>query len=220
MEDVQNFNGSGVNKSKSVLAIIALILAIIALIISWVPILNNFSFIIAILAAIFGVVAVVSVSKSHGRKSGKSIAIASIVVAVIAAVVVLASQAAYSSAVDEASKQLQDSADKMTGDATEQLLNTDIDVSLGDFTASPTTYGTYDTRLVVTATNKNSEAKSYSIKVEAVDADGKRIKDDTAYFNQLGSNQSQDVEIFKFVSTDDVESLQGATFKIMSVSQY
>lgn len=220
MEDVQNFNGSGVNKSKSVLAIIALILAIIALIISWVPILNNFSFIIAILAAILGVVAVVSVSKSHGRKSGKSIAIASIVVAVIAAVVVLASQAAYSSAVDEASKQLQDSADKMTGDATEQLLNTDIDVSLGDFTASPTTYGTCDTKLVVTAKNKNSEAKSYSIKVEAVDADGKRIKDDTAYFNQLGSNQSQDVEIFKFVSTDDVESLQGATFKIMSVGQY
>lgn len=220
MKDVQNFNGSGENKSKSVLAIVALILAIIALIISWVPILNNFSFIIAILAAIFGVVAVVSVSKSHGRKSGKSIAIASIVVAVIAGVVVLASQAAYSSAVDEASKQLQDSADKMTGDATEQLLNTDIDVSLGDFTSSPTNYGTYDTKLVVTATNKNSEAKSYSIKVEAVDADGKRIKDDTAYFNQLGSNQSQDVEIFKFVSTDDVESLQGATFKIMSVSQY
>ena len=220
MKDVQNFNGSGENKSKSVLAIVALILAIIALIISWVPILNNFSFIIAILAAIFGVVAVVSVSKSHGRKSGKSIAIASIVVAVIAGVVVLASQAAYSSAVDEASKQLQDSADKMTGDATEQLLNTDIDVSLGDFTSSPTTYGTYDTKLVVTATNKNSEPKSYSIKVEAVDADGKRIKDDTAYFNQLGSNQSQDVEIFKFVSTDDVESLQGATFKIMSVSQY
>ena len=61
-----------------------------------------------------------------------------------------------------------------------------------------------------------SDKKSFSIQIEAVDTSGNRILDDTVYANDLGAGQSQDFEAFKLVSSDKIEALKSATFKIVS----
>lgn len=67
-------------QSKSGMAIAGFVLGIIALLTSFLPIINNFSFFLAILGMIFGIVGMVGISK--GKKSGKGLAIAAIVICV------------------------------------------------------------------------------------------------------------------------------------------
>ena len=77
-----------------------------------------------------------------------------------------------------------------------------------------------DTKLTVKVTNKTNETKSFSIKVEAVDANGSRINQDYVYANNLTAGQSQDFDIFQFVSSDQIEAMQNATFNIVEASSY
>ena len=83
-------------QSKSGMAIAGFVLGIIALLTSFLPIINNFSFFLAILGMIFGIVGMVGISK--GKKSGKGLAIAAIVICVVSGVVVLGTQSMYSAA--------------------------------------------------------------------------------------------------------------------------
>ena len=68
-------------QSKSGMAIAGFVLGIIALLTSFLPIINNLSFFLAILGLIFGIVGMVGISK--GKKSGKGLAIAAIVICVV-----------------------------------------------------------------------------------------------------------------------------------------
>lgn len=68
-------------------------------------------------------------------------------------------------------------------------------------------------------TNKLGESKSYTVKVEAVDASGTRILDDTVYADKLGAGQSQDLEAFKHIESTKLDLVKAATFKIASVSE-
>lgn len=86
--------------SKSGLGIAGFVLGIIALATSFLPIINNFS---ALLAAIgFALALIGTIACVKGRKSGKGLSIAGVVMNVIAFAVVLATQSIYSSAVDDA----------------------------------------------------------------------------------------------------------------------
>lgn len=86
--------------SKSGLGIAGFVLGIIALATSFLPIINNFS---ALLAAIGFVLALIgAIACVRGRKSGKGLSIAGVVMNVIAFAVVLATQSMYSSAIDDA----------------------------------------------------------------------------------------------------------------------
>ena len=86
--------------SKSGLGIAGFVLGIIALATSFLPIINNFS---ALLAAIGFVLALVgTIACVKGRKSGKGLSIAGMVMNLIAFAVVLATQSMYSSAIDDA----------------------------------------------------------------------------------------------------------------------
>ena len=85
-------------QSKSGMAIAGFVLGIIALLTSFLPIINNFSFFLAILGMIFGIVGMVGIMK--GKKSGKGLAIAAIVICVVSGVVVLGTQSMYSGALD------------------------------------------------------------------------------------------------------------------------
>lgn len=87
-------------RSTSGMAIAGLVLGIIAVVSSWVPIVNNLSFVIGLIGLVLAVVGVVSVIR--GKRSGKGLAIAAVVVNVVALAVVLATQSAYSNALDEA----------------------------------------------------------------------------------------------------------------------
>lgn len=82
------------------MAIAGLVLGILAAVTSWMPIINNLSFVIAAVGAVLSVVGVVATVR--GRKSGKGLAIAALVVNVVAIVVVLGTQSAMSAAIDEA----------------------------------------------------------------------------------------------------------------------
>lgn len=86
--------------SKSAMAITALVLGIIALITSFLPIINNLSFVLVILGVIFSIVGLVGISR--GKKSGKGIAIAALVICILSGVIVMATQSMYSAALDQA----------------------------------------------------------------------------------------------------------------------
>lgn len=87
-------------KSTLGMAIAGLVLGILAVVSSWVPIINNLSFVIGLIGLVLAIVGVVGTVR--GKKSGKGLAIAAVVVNVVALAVVLATQSAYSNAIDKA----------------------------------------------------------------------------------------------------------------------
>lgn len=176
---------SATKAPKSIAAIVGLILGIIALVLSAMPIINNFAFILGVVGLIFGIVGVVGTRDK--KKSGKGIAVASVIVAALACVIVLASQAVYSAALDEAGAQL----DKATGDATEEILGSEVDVTLGDLTMKKGSYGMVESSMPITVKNLTDESHSYQIQVEAVNASGDRITQDYAYMNDLAAGQAR-----------------------------
>jgi hypothetical protein len=202
----------------SVSAIVGLVLAIIALLLAAVPIINNFAIILAILGLIFGIVGIMKIKK--GKRSGSKIAISSVIISVIAIIVVFISQAIYGAALDGASKAIDESVSEATGDKTEDVLKDNLNVELGTFAISKDEYDFTTTSLPVTVTNKLAEKKSFSIQVEAVDSNGKRIADDYVYANDLGPNQTQDFKIFTYIEEGKLEAMKAASFKIVNASQY
>lgn len=98
-------------QSKSGMAIAGFVLGIIALLTSFLPIINNFSFFLAILGMI-GIL--------KGKKSGKGLAIAAIVICVVSGVVVLGTQSMYSAALDSAT-----SSATTTSTSTSSVTNTE-----------------------------------------------------------------------------------------------
>lgn len=90
--------------ARSAMAVASLVLGIVALLTSFLPIVNTISFLIALLGLIFGIVGIVGVVR--GKKSGKGLAIAAIVLNALAIVIVLATQSMYGAALDGAQKSL------------------------------------------------------------------------------------------------------------------
>ena len=90
--------------STSGLAISGLVVGIIALLTSFLPIVNNASFFLAIIGVVLSIVGLVGIGK--GKHSGKGIAIAGIVLGVLSIVAVLATQALFSAALDTAKSEL------------------------------------------------------------------------------------------------------------------
>ena len=91
---------------------------------------------------------------------------------------------------------------------------------MGTFEANKDEYGIVSTKLPITVKNITDKKHSYSIHIEAVDANGKRIADDYVNVNDLGGNQSQDFKAFEAVEEEKVESLKQAQFKIIEASSY
>ena len=207
-------------KKTSGLGVTALVLGIVGIVGSWIPILNNISAFVAFLGAIFGIIGIVSISKSKGAKGGKGLAIAGTIVSVVAIVVVLATQSMYGKALDSASE----SVDKATGNATEEILNKDVTVDFGAYTIDTKDHGygvtSKEGYLAVTVKNLTSESKSYSIQMEAVDASGNRIEDGYIAVNSLGAGQSKTENVFQGFTDDSITKYEGATFKIVKVSQF
>ena len=84
------------------LGILAIIFGGLALLGSWMPIINNFSFILAILALIFGLIGF-----AVNRKRPKTLAIIGTVLSVVSIAIVLATQAMYAKSLDKISKNVE-----------------------------------------------------------------------------------------------------------------
>lgn len=91
-------------QKKSGLGIASLVLGIIAIVGSWIPILNNISFLLAIIGLILGIVGIVSIRK--GKVGGKGLTIATIIINVVAIVIVICTQWVFGKALDDATKEL------------------------------------------------------------------------------------------------------------------
>lgn len=204
-------------KRNSALTIVGLVLAIIALTTSWVPIINNLAFALGAAALIMGVIGVVSAKK--GKTANGKMAIAVVVIAVISCALVLQTQSHYAKVLDDASNKFNKSMDNSTGKNTEELQKTSLDVKLGKLVVKRDKYFT-ETKLPVTLKNKTQEKASFSVRIEAVDASGKRITDDTIYANDLGAGQSVDMDAFKYIESDKLPGVEKATIKVVSVSKY
>lgn len=90
--------------SRSAMAVAGLVLGIVALATSFVPIVNNASFFIALLSAAFAAVGIVAAVR--GTRTGKGMAIAALVVSAVAVAVVFATQSLYGAAIDAAVDEL------------------------------------------------------------------------------------------------------------------
>lgn len=84
---------------KKVLGILSIIFGSLALLGSWVPILNNLSFIIAIPGLILGVIALLV-----NKKNKKTLSIIGTILSIVAMTIVLATQSMYGKVLDNASK--------------------------------------------------------------------------------------------------------------------
>lgn len=82
------------------MAVAGLVLGVLAAVSSWIPIINNLSFVIAAVGVVLSVVGVAATMR--GKKAGKGLAIAALVVNVVAIAIVLGTQSAMSAAIDEA----------------------------------------------------------------------------------------------------------------------
>lgn len=103
-------------KHMNALGITAFVLAVIALILSWIPIVNNVAFAFALAGLIFGCFALHATGKK-GRKKGRALVIAAVVISLISGGVVLYTQSMYGKAVDDASKSLDEASKKAQHDS-------------------------------------------------------------------------------------------------------
>lgn len=195
-------------KKKSGLATAGMVLGIVGICTSFIPIINNVSFLLGILALIFGIISII-------KKASTGKCITAIILGILSIFITIGLQNTWSKSLNQVSNDL----DKLAGNSTEEVLKNDIDVNLGEFQVIKGEY--YDeTKMVVKLTNKTSETKSFNIQIEAVDSNGARINNDYIYANNLGAGQSQNFEIFTYVSSDKLESMKKATFKIVEASVY
>ncbi|MBE6547183.1 MAG: DUF4190 domain-containing protein [Ruminococcaceae bacterium] len=208
----QAYQTNGTNMpQKSGLATAALILGIIALCIALIPILNLFFLWFGLLPLIFGIVALVK-TESKGKAiaaivSGVLSFVLAIAVCVIAFVVIESyDEPAYNKPAYNESER-------------EPTWEDYAEVSIGRFEVIEKEYST-DTKVTVRVKNKSSEIRSFYVKVEAVDKNGDRIDTDTIYVSDLGAGQGQKFDIFKYVSSEDLNKMKNATFRVVDVTVY
>jgi hypothetical protein len=206
---------------KSGLAIAGFIIAILAILGSAIPIFNNVSFFFAVVALVFGIIGLVAIRK--GKRAGQGLAIATIILSFVTFVVVLATQSFYGKVANDVSNSVNESVNDFDGTNTDKLLKDNVDVTLGAFVFNPGAEADYSyddtTELPVTIKNKSSEKASYTVKIEAIDASGTRIAEDTIYVSDLNPGQSVSEKAFKYVEEGKLEALKAATFKILEVSK-
>ncbi|MGF0116033.1 DUF4190 domain-containing protein [Promicromonospora sp. Marseille-Q5078] len=105
------------------LAVAGFVVALVALLLSLIPIVNNGAFVLAIVGLVLAIVGLVKARRGAPRQG---MAVAGIVLAVLAGVGVLASQAFYSSVLDDVSDALDDTP-ALTGE--DALAEPDADVA-------------------------------------------------------------------------------------------
>ena len=200
-------------KGKSAASIVALALGIIALVTSFLPIINNLSFVLALVGAVFAVIGLVGVLR--GKKGGRGFSIAAVIVNVLAIAIVLGTQSAYSSAIDEATKgtistedgssaaAASTSAESATADkysiADEQMTGDDY---------TPTISGTF--------TNLTDSQLGYvSVSYNLFDADGNQLG--TAYANTSNLDAGG---TWKFEAVGMYDQAKIASYKLADVTGF
>ena len=196
--------------STSGTAIAGLVLGILAAVSSWIPIVNNLSFVIAVIGLVLSIVGVVGTAR--GKKAGKGLAIAALVVNLVAAGVVLATQSAMSAAIDDATSGV-----VSTEDVTTQPQGTDEPA--GDASASDEpsyaiadeqmTGDDYSVTISGTFTNNSDREVSYvQLTYRLLDADGNQLGTALANTNNLAAGATWKFEATGFEPLSSVASYE------------
>jgi hypothetical protein len=149
------------------------------------------------------------------KNSTNAVLITVIVGAIVLAFIVFVAPLIF---INNMSSEVDEMISNSSGGNTEKILDDEIDVTFGTFTKDTEYTSLTRGKLPVTVHNKGSERATYNIQIEAVDADGNRIAEDTAYIRNLGPGQSSTQEAFTL--SDDYYKLKGATFKVAGVTKY
>ena len=157
----------------------------------------------AILGLVFGTIGFVGITK--GKKSGRGFAIAAIVLCVVSGAVVLATQSAFSSAIDGASSSTTTSSTTSSSSddaqsATEQTADAN---QAADFTVSDEKLNkdSYGATITGTVTNVSGKDKSYvQISYTLYDKEGNLLGNAYANANDLKAGASWKYEAYAGVS--------------------
>jgi hypothetical protein len=150
------------------------------------------------------------------RNNGVIIAVISGVVVVVLAFFVFVAPLIF---IDKMSSNVDELISNSSGGNTEQILDDELDVDFGAFTRDRTYSSLTVGKLPVTVHNKGSERATYNIQIEAVDANGDRVAEDTVYVANLAPGQSVTKDVFT-TNSDDYYELTEATFKVAGISKY
>lgn len=200
---------------RSGLATASMVLGIIAIIGSWIPFLNVFSIVLAVVGLGLGVPAlIVLIAKKRGSTEKT---IAGLVLCILTLMIAVNMNNAVSDAVNDGMDDINNNFNEMTGENTEQILANDLDVTFGNYTTDGNEY--FETgKLEVTIKNKTNETYNYSINIEALDKDGVRIATDTIYVDEIAPNQTAKFDTFSY---QEVEKLKTAVkYVAYEVSRY
>jgi hypothetical protein len=156
------------SQKGSGLAISALVVAIIAVLLCWVPIVNNFAAVLAVVGLALGVPALISARR--GKRGGSGLAMASVILSVLAIVGVLATQALYVSVIDDVSDEISNSTSDEPA-ASDPAENAEPDAA----TALPL--------------GQSGELSEYTITVNSVTANGNDIVAGANQFNDPPTGQ-------------------------------
>src|SRR6478735_640605 len=210
--------------STNALAITGFVLAIVGLLFCWVPGLNVFAAILGLAGVVLGIVGLVQVKSG---KTGKGFALSAIIVGALTILGTILTYVALFAWADTVTTEYEQSLsesveelDRMSGDASDEILANDVTVDFGAFEATEDDYGWVESALPVTVTNTADEAKTYSIVVTALDADGAVLSTDYVFTSQLEPGASESVDVFQYQAAEDLDALRSATFEVESVSQF
>lgn len=148
----------------SSMAITSLVIGILALITSFIPIINNGSFFIALIGAVFGVVGIVGIFK--GKKRSKVFGIIALIVNILAMIIVLATQSMWSDSLNNVAgnpaKSTKGASEAKVGESL--TLSNDLDLTVVSVEGGLTNYdGTAVTKVVVKYVNNGNKEVSYNV---------------------------------------------------------
>jgi membrane protein implicated in regulation of membrane protease activity len=178
VQTVNSTNGSGG------LAITGFILGLLCIVGCWIPIFNNFVFIVALLGIILALIAIATAKR---KNYGRGLAIAGLILSILSVVLVLATQAFYSQVATEFSNNLEESLNTTLGSAQYD--------QVGDITGESSGYGT----ITITGSLKNTSGKDFSyasVTFSLYDANEAKLGTASDYINGWKSG-----ETWKFSAT-------------------
>jgi hypothetical protein len=165
-----------------------------------------------LLALIFGIIGLVKKSSDKGKN------ITAVVLGMLSIIITISLQNSWSNAINDTVDKMNEDISEASGDKTEEILENDIEVNLGEFVVVKGEW--YDeTYMEVVVKNISEERASYSLTIEAVDSNGDKIIEDYVYATNLSSGQSQTIKVFTAVLGDNIEKLKNAKFNIVEASK-
>ncbi len=205
-------------KNNNTMITAGFILGIVGIVLSFIPFINFMAFVMGILALIFGVVGV-------NKRIGGSQAIASVVLGAITLFitigmyVIVARMAVWGLvSTSRIFNRVANVADSMSGKKTDKLLSASVDVKIGKLRQTTNQYGEQTMSVPVSVRNLESREMSYSIWIDAYNANGDKIASDVVRVINLDSKRVQDVDVFQYMDNETQEALKNATFKVTRVS--